>query len=425
VTASLSNNTANTSIDLVVTAVAVANWIPLTATDAPGTSSFNSAGTWLDGVPPSAANGYFTRTFSLRSPADANAYTFVGAALSIDFGGRFIMKGTNAQAMTVPNLIINGGLVDYANGLDNLTETLDGNIMLNPGSVNYLGALGSATVSETLFVNAPVSGSGNLQIGGTSVNNGQDVGTVVLAATNIYTGTTTVDTGTLLVNGSIGSSATTVNNSATLGGTGTIGGPVTVQVGGTLAPGTSTRGALTASIGTLTAGGTATVSGSVLMKIDRAATTNSDRLVTPSLVVNAGATLAVNNIGSTNLVAGDTFTLFSTPISGSFSVTTLPPLPSSSLYWTNKLSVNGTIAVASTVNVNTNPTNITATVSGSTLTLSWPADHLGWHLQVQTNTLSTGLGTNWITIPGSDTVTSTNVIINPANDSVFYRMIYP
>jgi hypothetical protein len=59
------------------------------------------------------------------------------------------------------------------------------------------------------------------------------------------------------------------------------------------------------------------------------------------------------------------------------------------------------------------------------MTLSWPTDHLGWHLQAQTNSLSAGLGTNWITIPGSDTVTSTNIVINPANGAVLYRMIYP
>ncbi len=71
------------------------------------------------------------------------------------------------------------------------------------------------------------------------------------------------------------------------------------------------------------------------------------------------------------------------------------------------------------------PTNITTTVSGSTLTLSWPADHLGWHLQIQTNSLADGFGTNWVTLPGSDTVTSTNMTIDPANGSVFYRMVYP
>lgn len=76
------------------------------------------------------------------------------------------------------------------------------------------------------------------------------------------------------------------------------------------------------------------------------------------------------------------------------------------------------------VTVSTVPTNIVFAVSGNSLNLSWPADHLGWKLQAQTNSLTSGLGTNWVTIPGSDTMTSTNITINPANESVFYRLIY-
>ena len=70
----------------------------------------------------------------------------------------------------------------------------------------------------------------------------------------------------------------------------------------------------------------------------------------------------------------------------------------------------------------TNPTNITFSVSGSVLTLSWPADHLGWYLQVKTNSLSTGLGTNWVFVPGSSSVVTTNFPVSPANASVFYRL---
>ena len=426
VTASLSNNVDNASIDLVVTSVAISTWIPLTATDPVGTSSFNAPGYWQGGNAPSAGNGYLTRTFALRSPADANAYTFAGSALSIDVGGRFIMKGINGQVMTVDNLILNGGLVDYANSGDNFAETLAGNITLQGGITSYIGALGSSGAAETLVVTAPIGGSGNLQFSGSPVSNtGSDVGVVVLAATNTYTGATTVATGTLLVNGANGNSALTVNANATLGGTGSIAGPVTVQSGGTLAPGIPSRGALTAAIGTLTMSSTATVGGTVSMKIDRSATPSSDRLNAPSVVVNSGATLIVNNLGSTDFAAGDTFPLFSAPVSGSFTVATLPPLPGPDLYWTNKLAVNGTIAVASAATVNTTPTNITASVSGGTLTLSWPADHLGWHLQVQTNSPGAGLGTNWVILPGSDAVTSTNLPINPAAGSVFYRMVYP
>src|ERR1035437_2767629 len=78
-----------------------------------------------------------------------------------------------------------------------------------------------------------------------------------------------------------------------------------------------------------------------------------------------------------------------------------------------------------TVGVATNPTNITSTVSGNVLTLSWPADHIGWRLQTQTNSLSTGLGSGWTDVAGSTTVNSFNVTINPANGTVFYRMVYP
>lgn len=422
VNATLSNNVANTSIDLVVTDVGIATWIPLVATDVLGTSSFAAAGNWQDGNPPTAGNGYFTRTSALRSPADANAYTFGGAALSVDSGGRFIMKGTSGQVMTVSNLIINGGLVDYANAADSFTETLAGNITLQAGILNYIGALGSANLSETLFETAPIGGSGNLQFGGPTVNSGTDLGVVVLAATNTYTGTTTVASGTLLVNGANGNSPITVNANATLGGTGIIGGTINVQAGGNLAPGIAARGALTNVIGTLTAGNAASVSGAVAMKINRDASPNSDKFVAPSVTVNSGATLTVVNIGSTNFAGGDTFALFSTPISGAFSTVILPTLPATNMYWTNNLAQNGTIAVVAATSVNPAPPPITFSVSGGTLTLSWPQDHTGWILQAQTNSLGVGLGTNWVAVPGSTATNAVSIPINTDSGSAFYRL---
>jgi polygalacturonase len=71
------------------------------------------------------------------------------------------------------------------------------------------------------------------------------------------------------------------------------------------------------------------------------------------------------------------------------------------------------------------PTNIVTQVTGNQLQLSWPQDHEGWRLQIQTNSLSQGLGTNWVTVPNSTDVYSTNFTINPANGSVFFRLIYP
>jgi hypothetical protein len=55
------------------------------------------------------------------------------------------------------------------------------------------------------------------------------------------------------------------------------------------------------------------------------------------------------------------------------------------------------------------------------LTLSWPADHTGWRLQMQTNLL----GTNWVDVPGATTTNLMTLPVNPANASVFYRLVYP
>jgi hypothetical protein len=69
-----------------------------------------------------------------------------------------------------------------------------------------------------------------------------------------------------------------------------------------------------------------------------------------------------------------------------------------------------------------NPTNITASVSSNTLTISWPADHLGWTIQAQTNGLSAG---QWFDLPGSDVVNAVFIPIDPAIPSVFYRLSQP
>jgi fibronectin-binding autotransporter adhesin len=103
----------------------------------------------------------------------------------------------------------------------------------------------SSGILSTLTVNTSTDQS----FGGTLTNN---VGTITgnialvkdgsakltLSATNTYTGTTTVNAGTLVINGNISTSTTTVNNGGTLAGAGTTG-PVSVANGGTLAPGNS------------------------------------------------------------------------------------------------------------------------------------------------------------------------------------------
>ncbi|HEY4414981.1 MAG TPA: DUF642 domain-containing protein, partial [Verrucomicrobiae bacterium] len=72
----------------------------------------------------------------------------------------------------------------------------------------------------------------------------------------------------------------------------------------------------------------------------------------------------------------------------------------------------------------TNPTNILFQVTGNHLTLNWPADHIGWRLQMQTNTLNAGLGTNWWDVAGSTTTNQVTLPIDSTDGSVFYRLIY-
>jgi hypothetical protein len=71
------------------------------------------------------------------------------------------------------------------------------------------------------------------------------------------------------------------------------------------------------------------------------------------------------------------------------------------------------------------PTKLATQINGSQLQLSWPADHLGWTLQIQTNALGSGLGTNWAPFPNSQLTNQIGLPMNPANGSVFLRLILP
>jgi autotransporter-associated beta strand protein/T5SS/PEP-CTERM-associated repeat protein len=84
-----------------------------------------------------------------------------------------------------------------------------------------------ANFTDTLTLGANISGSGSLSKAG--------VGTLILTGANTYSGPTTINAGTLRVDGSLGTGAVTVANAATLTGAGSIGGAVTVQNGGILA----------------------------------------------------------------------------------------------------------------------------------------------------------------------------------------------
>jgi hypothetical protein len=77
------------------------------------------------------------------------------------------------------------------------------------------------------------------------------------------------------------------------------------------------------------------------------------------------------------------------------------------------------------ITVSTAPVSITTAVVGGSLQFSWPADHIGWRLETQTNSLAVGLHTNWFTVSGSSTTNQVSLPISSANGGTFFRLVFP
>jgi autotransporter-associated beta strand protein len=306
--------------------------------------------------------------------------------------------------------------LQYPSGTNNQTLVFGGtNDLTFTSDVSLVGLDNTGSPTNRIFqvnnTNGLATLSGAISGTGWGITK-TGAGILVLTKTETYTGPTTVSGGTLRVNGALNAgSAVTVATNATLGGTGTINGPVTVLSGGILAPGNS--------IGTLTMNNNLTLSGNLKIEVNTSAGTTSDKVVVTGTLTNAGAgTVTVTNLGPA-LVQGDTFTLFNKAMSNGAALN----ITGGQVAWDNKLAIDGTIAVLGPL-VNINPTNIVSSTSGGVLTLSWPADHIGWRLQVQTNSLSVGITTNWFDLAGTSTTNSVNITIS-TNGTVFYRLIYP
>ena len=273
--------------------------------------------------------------------------------------------------------------------------------------------------------NFQLGGPGNGLFSGVASDNAQtlgsvtkvDSGTWTLSGVSTTAGTLNANAGKLVLTGQWAGGPAAIAGGGTLSGGGLVSN-LTVNAGGIFVPGDY------GTIGSFTVSNILTLSGAMYVSLNKSLA-QSNTVVniltsgTTNVTATSGSSLVVSNLGPA-LVAGDRFQLFNQGVTNGNLMTITAP---AGILFTNNLAVDGSISVLP--NVATNPTNIVVSVAGNQLILSWPADHTGWHVQVQTNTLATGLSTNWVTIPGTDASNGYTNTINGTNGAVFYRLTYP
>lgn len=275
-----------------------------------------------------------------------------GVFVQSDATKRFIVgeQGTGTLAIALSGLVIASGGVHIAFGpASRGTVQLNGGVLATPflqstggvsalnfnggtlrataSSANFIQTIDAATIQGVaIFDTAGFSNTVSQVLAGTGRLVKTGAGLLSLTASNLFSGGTIVSGGVLRSAApfALGTGAVTVAANGMLEGTGVVRGPVTVQAGGVLSPGTG--------LGTLSVGDVATLlpGSTSRLEITRGGSVHDALLCTGALTL--GGTLSVTNVGPA-LVAGDAFTVMvATAVSGAFSATNLPAL-SPSLGW--------------------------------------------------------------------------------------------
>jgi autotransporter-associated beta strand protein len=321
----------------------------------------------------------------------------------------------NGEVFAVGGARTIGNSIQYPSGTNNLTMTVGGtNSLTFSGTFSLNGndfTSSSSIISRLIQV---TNTAGTTFAGVIKDNSGTGYGitktgpgALYLNAANTYTGSTT-------------NNSNTTNAPGLLAGSGSIAGPVFVQTNSSIGGGSA------ASIGTLTINNSLAIAGNGWFRLNKSLGQQSDEVSVSGSLANTGTgTITVTNLGPA-LIVGDKFTLFSQPVANGAAMN----ITGSGMIWTNKLAVDGSIQALSVAPTTANyPTNVTFHFSnGNTLTIGWPATHLGWILQQQTNSLNVGLKapTNaWFDVAGTSSGTNATITVNPANPTVFFRLRHP
>jgi len=270
-----------------------------------GTANITNRGAISFSGSSSAANSTILNNFILTF---AGTSTAANATITMNSGATTTFFNTSSGGQS--RFILNGTAEIDISNLTSAGTTL--------GSVEQIGkvSLGSKNLAigtnnlSTTFDGVIADGGTGGGIGGSLTKTG--TGTLTLTLTNTYTGATTVNAGTLAVNGSIvSSSGVTVNAGGTVGGTGAL--PKTVINGGSLSPGTS--------IGTISISGSLTFvgAGNYIVEVSPSAADKTNVSGAPGTATLAGTLSAIGTGGT--YIAGTKYAVLNATggVSGTFS----------------------------------------------------------------------------------------------------------
>ena len=284
-----------------------------------GAGGAGGAGAWLAGAVSLTNNGTITGgAGGAGGPAQGGfpplppGLTGANGVGVVAFGASIFNNGTISGGSGADAISFNGAGNTLKLGA---SSVLNGNISINSVNPND----GALTIDQSVQGNATLS---NAITGDGALTYAGGANTLTLSGTSSYTGATYVNSGSLMVNGSIGSSSlTTVLNGAMLGGTGTVGG-VQVNNGGTFAPGSGTAGT------SMTVAGALGFQPGGIYQVNLNATTSSLANVTGTATLTGGIVKAYFLNGPTYTTGTYTILTSSTPITTQFASLTPVGLPS-------------------------------------------------------------------------------------------------
>ena len=458
------NDTANSTIDVVVSQTPPASLVWSGAVS--GTWDSTTAGNWTNNV--AFANGDFVTFDDSATATNVSVSGTVIPGQSASMPGMLITNNVKDYtfsggeiAGTAKLLKTGAGMMTFNATTKNTVEVGEGTVMGTGtlglttvdtnGTLNFSGTINGLTSMGTAVSSGPINGpvtinagsfvnSGTITSAPGYINVGNNCSVTNTSAGIIYadTGNWAINSGSIFDNlGEIDNVAGRlyVNSGATYYGSGnlydastdlTLGtGRFELQNGALMGIGDSVSN----SIGTcgIYARFDFNPGSTIIFDVDMNNAQKNDQ-INCSMLANIRGTIVMNNIGTTPFSAGQSFQLFNfggvpnDPQTAHLDYKFEPAAPGIGLQWQagDNFITNGIVSVVSAPST---PPAITSTVSGNSLNISWPADHIGWVLQVQTNSLSSGLtSTNWYDVPGSQNTTSQTITVDPNSPAVFYRL---